>query len=39
MLKDVITKEKRDDMESFFLVETLKYLYLLFAPGETLKFD
>jgi mannosidase alpha-like ER degradation enhancer 2 len=23
-------------MESFFLAETLKYLYLLFAPPETI---
>ncbi len=35
-LKDVTTKEKSDRMESFFLAETLKYLYLLFAPPETL---
>lgn len=35
-LKDVQTKEKRDHMESFFLAETLKYLYLLFAPPETI---
>lgn len=35
-LKDVTTKEKSDEMESFFLAETLKYLYLLFAPTETL---
>jgi mannosidase alpha-like ER degradation enhancer 2 len=34
-LNDVTTKEKRDNMESFFLAETLKYLYLLFAPPET----
>jgi mannosidase alpha-like ER degradation enhancer 2 len=30
-LKNVMTKEKEDAMESFFLAETLKYLYLLFA--------
>jgi mannosidase alpha-like ER degradation enhancer 2 len=35
-LKNVETKEKRNEMESFFLAETLKYLYLLFAPPETL---
>ena len=35
-LTDVRTKEKKDKMESFFLAETLKYLYLLFAPRETL---
>ncbi len=35
-LKSVVTKEKRDRMESFFLAETLKYLYLLFAPEKTL---
>ncbi len=38
-LKDVRTKEKRDSMESFFFAETLKYLYLLFAPESTLEFD
>ena len=31
--------EKADRMESFFLAETLKYAYLLFAPSETLDFD
>ncbi len=35
-LRNVETKAKRDRMESFFLAETLKYLYLLFAPRETL---
>ncbi|MFA6540821.1 MAG: glycoside hydrolase family 47 protein [Bacteroidota bacterium] len=30
-LASVITKEKKDMMESFFLAETMKYLYLLFA--------
>lgn len=39
MLRDVTTKEKSDRMESFFFAETLKYLYLLFAPPETLRFD
>ncbi len=34
-LKDVRTKEKLDEMESYFFAETLKYLYLLFAPLET----
>ena len=38
-LENVETKEKRDDMESFFFAETLKYLYLLMAPQETLNFD
>ena len=38
-IKSVITKEKSDRMESYFLAETLKYLYLLFAPPETLDFD
>jgi mannosidase alpha-like ER degradation enhancer 2 len=38
-LKDVRTKEKDDAMESFFFAETLKYLYLLFAPSTTLDFD
>src|SRR5690348_5482843 len=35
-LSNVETKSKRDSMESYFLAETLKYLYLLFAPRETL---
>ena len=35
-LKDVETKEKADAMESFFFAETLKYLYLLYAPRNTL---
>lgn len=38
-LRNVETKEKTDRMESFFLAETLKYLYLLFAPPETLDLD
>jgi mannosidase alpha-like ER degradation enhancer 2 len=37
-LKSVVTKEKGDLMPSYFLAETLKYLYLLFAPDETLDF-
>jgi ER degradation enhancer, mannosidase alpha-like 2 len=32
VLKNVVTKEKGDLMHSFFLAETLKYLYLLFNP-------
>ena len=35
-LKNVETHEKNDSMESFFLAETLKYLYLIYAPRETL---
>jgi ER degradation enhancer, mannosidase alpha-like 2 len=38
-LQNVITKEKRDEMESFVFAETFKYFYLLFAPAETLDFD
>lgn len=38
-LTSVVTKEKRDQMESFFLAETLKYAYLLFAPPSALDFD
>ena len=34
-LTDVRTKVQKDDMESFFLAETLKYLYLLYAPQNT----
>ncbi|HTD54539.1 MAG TPA: glycoside hydrolase family 47 protein [Silvibacterium sp.] len=38
-LKDVRSKQKDDAMESFFFAETLKYLYLLFAPPAALNFD
>jgi mannosidase alpha-like ER degradation enhancer 2 len=38
-LREVETKAKMDAMESFFFAETLKYLYLLFAPPETLDFS
>ena len=34
-LSNVATKAKSDRMESYFLAETLKYLYLLFAPRES----
>lgn len=35
-VKSIMSKEKMDSMESFYLAETLKYLYLIFAPEETL---
>ncbi len=38
-LKSVITKEKADKMPSFFLAETLKYLYLLFSDENVIDFD
>jgi mannosidase alpha-like ER degradation enhancer 2 len=38
-LKSVVTKEKGDLMPSYFLTETLKYLYLLFAPETALDLD
>ncbi|MCM3869359.1 MAG: glycoside hydrolase family 47 protein [Pyrinomonadaceae bacterium] len=38
-LKNVITKEKSDSMQSFLFAETFKYFYLLFAPPKTLAFD
>lgn len=38
-LKSVVTKEKGDLMPSYFLAETLKYLYLLFAPDATIDLD
>ena len=34
-LTDVRTKQQSDEMESFFFAETLKYLYLLYAPRDT----
>jgi len=39
VLQDVITKKQGDLMPSYFLAETLKYLYLLFAPDDTVDFD
>lgn len=38
-LKSVVTKEKGDLMPSYFLAETLKYLYLIFAPEKALDLD
>jgi Glycosyl hydrolase family 47 len=38
-LESVITKKKADRLESYFFAETLKYLYLLFAPPKTLDFS
>lgn len=38
-LKNVETKEQGNLMPSYFLAETLKYLYLLFAPDDALDFD
>jgi hypothetical protein len=37
-LKSVVTKQKRDDMESFVMAETFKYYWLLFHP-ESIDFD
>jgi ER degradation enhancer, mannosidase alpha-like 2 len=39
VLKNVVTKEKGDLMPSYFLAETLKYLYLIFAPDQALDLD
>ncbi len=38
-VKNVITKEQGNLMPSYFLGETLKYLYLIFSPPDTLPFD
>jgi mannosidase alpha-like ER degradation enhancer 2 len=38
-LQNVITKEKRDEMESFLFAETFKYFYLLFATPQVVDFD
>jgi mannosidase alpha-like ER degradation enhancer 2 len=35
VLRNVTTRDRADLMPSYFLAETLKYLYLLFAPRET----
>jgi mannosidase alpha-like ER degradation enhancer 2 len=39
ILKSVVTKEKGDLMPSYFLAETLKYLYLLFSPDDPVDFQ
>ncbi len=39
VLQSVVTKKQGDLMPSYFLAETLKYLYLLFAPEEALSLD
>ncbi|KAL3700603.1 hypothetical protein R1sor_018625 [Riccia sorocarpa] len=38
-LHDVTTGTKDDMMQSFFLAETLKYLYLLFSPPSVIPLD
>ncbi|KAK7329734.1 hypothetical protein VNO77_23911 [Canavalia gladiata] len=38
-LKDVTTGDKDNMMQSFFLAETLKYLYLLFSPPSVISLD
>ncbi len=38
-LQSVVTKEKMDVMETYFMAETLKYLYLTFAPPDVLDFQ
>lgn len=38
-LSSVITKQKSDGMPSYFMAETMKYFYLIFAPEETLDFE
>jgi ER degradation enhancer, mannosidase alpha-like 2 len=38
-LADVITKEQRDEMESFLFAETFKYFYLLFAAPRDFSLD
>jgi hypothetical protein len=38
-IKDVRTKEQKDHMETFFLAETMKYLYLTFANPKGINPD
>ena len=38
-LQSVITGQKGDKMHSFFLAETLKYLYLLFKDESVIDFN
>jgi len=35
-LSNIEKKTQKDEMESFFFAETLKYLYLLYAPPDTI---
>lgn len=37
-LKNVVTKEKADNMQSFLFAETFKYFYLLYSPKKVLNF-
>jgi ER degradation enhancer, mannosidase alpha-like 2 len=37
-LKNMVSKTKNDFMDSYFLAETMKYAYLLFADEKTLDF-
>ena len=37
--RGVLSEKQADSRGSYALAETLKYLYLLFAPAETLDFD
>ena len=38
-LSDVVTKQQTNDMPSYFMAETMKYLYLIFAPPETINWN
>ncbi|MEI7827500.1 MAG: glycoside hydrolase family 47 protein, partial [Euryarchaeota archaeon] len=38
-LDDVRTGVQTDTMESYFLAETMKYFYLLFAPSQAFDFE
>ena len=38
-LKSVVSKERKDRMESFVFAETFKYFYLLFASKDALDLD
>ena len=39
MIEQVNSGIKDDKMQSFFLAETLKYLYLLFSPSDMISLD
>jgi Glycosyl hydrolase family 47 len=39
VLTSVVTMEKGDLMPSYFLAESLKYLYLIFAPDDVIDLD
>jgi hypothetical protein len=38
-IDDVVSKKQKDEMETFFIAETMKYFYLIFNPKTTFTLD